>query len=208
MKSFALSLFVCLFAAGQAAWGDSGGDRVFVEMTERLQRSPVLRANFRQERLLRVLGRPLVSHGSVVIVADQGVLWQVEHPYEVRFRIRPGEVVEWEGDDHPRPVGMATNPVFRLMIEMLLGALTGDSSALREGFDAEALPDEDDWRLRLTPRAGDLSGIIASIEIAGDRFVEEARIEDAKGDAVNFTFSDFQIQPAFLNATEQAYFAQ
>jgi hypothetical protein len=208
LKTVALFLLIFLFAAGSAARADASDDRVFAEMMERLQRSSVLRVSFRQERLLRVLGRPLISHGSVLIVAERGVLWQVEDPYEAIFRIRPGDIVEWEGDDHPRPVRIATNPIFHFMIEMLLGLLTGDPSGLREGFDAEALPNDDGWSLRLTPQAGDLSGIIASIEISGDRFIEEVRIEDAKGDAVNFTFNDFQVQGTVLNATVQAYFAE
>ncbi|MGD1879203.1 MAG: outer membrane lipoprotein carrier protein LolA [Kiloniellaceae bacterium] len=199
-------LALLLLAPGAVA--QPSQEQVFAPMTEQLQRSPVLRADFRQERFLKVLGRPLVSRGKLVFAAGDGVLWQVEDPHEVTYLIRPDAVIEWEGEGAPRRVGMSANPAFRLLTDMLLGALAGDSSVLQSAFEAEALPTDAGWRLRLHPKTGDLSVAVAVIEIAGGAFVEKVRVEEAAGDALDFSFSDFVTTPAELTAAEQAYFAQ
>ena len=207
--SLARSLvFVALLLLAPAAAAQPSQEQVFAQMTEKLQRSPVLRADFRQDRFLKVLGRPLVSRGKLVFVAGDGVLWQVEDPHEVTFLIRPDAVIEWEGEGTPRRVGMSANPAFRLLTDMLLGVLAGDSSVLQKAFEAEALPADTGWRLRLHPKTGDLSAAVAVIEIAGGAFVEKVRVEEATGDALDFSFSGFSMTPAELSAAERAYFAQ
>jgi hypothetical protein len=208
MKLIVSLALVALLVQGPAAWAQPSQVQVFAKMTEQLQRSPVLRADFRQERFLKMLGRPLVSRGKLVFVANEGVLWQVEDPHEVTFLIRADEIVEWDGENRPRRVDMSANPAFRLMTDMLLGALAGDPSVLQGNFEAEVLPADQGWHLKLTPRPGDLAEAVNGLEIAGGRFVEAVRIAEAKGDSLDFTFSGFESQPAELDASEQAYFAQ
>jgi hypothetical protein len=180
---------------------------VFAQMQDRLQRSPLLRADFRQERQLRILRRPLVSTGRMVLSQGQGVLWQVVDPHPVTYLIRPAEVLEWEGDAGPRRVAMAAVPGFRLLTQVFLAALAGDVTGLEAAFTPEPLPAESGWRVSLTPTSAELSEIIASLEVAGDRYVEEVHLQEAGGDAVHFTFTDFQTEPASLDAAETSYFA-
>jgi hypothetical protein len=183
------------------------GPEVFAEIQDRLLRSAVLRADFRQERVLRILKRPLVSSGRMVLARDQGVLWQVAEPHRVTYLIRPAEILEWEAEAAPRRVGVAAVPGFKLLTEMFLAALAGDLTALAAAFDAEMLPGERGWRVRLTPKTPDLSPFIATLEMSGERFVEAVRLQESGGDAMAFAFDHFQTEPAQLNAAEEAYFA-
>ena len=201
------ALLPVLLLAGHPVGAAQSQAEIFAAMQDRLLRSAVLRAKFRQERLLRILQRPLVSSGTMVLSEGAGVLWRVEDPHGVTYLIRSAEVLEWEGEAEPRRVGMAAVPGFRLMTEMFLAALSGDVTALQEGFEAEMLPAQRAWRVRLTPKAEELSQLIANLEVAGDRYVEEVHLQEARGDAVRFTFSDFQTEPASLDVAEKKYFA-
>jgi outer membrane lipoprotein-sorting protein len=202
-----LALLPVLLLAAPSQTGAENRREIFAQMQDRLLRSPVLRADFHQERVLRILRRPLISSGRMVLSEGQGVLWRVEDPHRVTYLIRPAEVLEWEVGTGPRRVGMAAVPGFRLLTEMFLAALTGDLSGLEEAFDAETLPTESGWHVRLTPKAEALSQFISHLEMAGDRYVEAVRLAEAGGDAMNFTFSHFQTDPARLDAAEERYFA-
>jgi hypothetical protein len=210
---FALALLAGLLSAipFQASVADIGAANrpdAFAPMQERLQRSPLLRADFRQERQLRILRRPLISSGRMVLLEGQGVLWQVADPHPVTYLIRPGEVLEWEGEAAPRRVGMAAVPGFRLLTQVFLAALAGDLTGLGAAFTPETLPADNGWRVKLTPKSAELSEIISSLEVAGDRYVEEVHLHEARGDAVRFTFTDFHTGPARLDAAEASYFAR
>lgn len=202
-----LSFILLLILATSAAGAETGQEETFAVMKERLERQPLLRADFRQERNLQILQRPLKSSGRMVLREDDGILWRVEEPHAVTYLIRSGEILEWEGGDTPQRTAMASVPAFRLMTEMFLAALAGDPTALQEGFRAESLPADQGWRLRLRPKSEDLAGLIADLEVAGDRYVEEVHLQEVKGDAVTFYFSNFKTEPAELDASEKTYFA-
>lgn len=208
MQLLRLALVVLFLLVAPRAEAETSQEDIFAAMSERLERQALLRSNFRQERSLQILQRPLRSSGRMVLREGEGILWLVEEPHAVAYLIRSGEILEWEGEDAPRRVAMASVPAFRLLTEMFLAALAGDPVALQEGFRAETLSADEGWRLRLTPRSDDLAGLIASLEVAGDRYVEEVHLREVKGDAVTFHFSDFSTEPTDLDATEESYFAQ
>lgn len=203
LLSFALLLLLVTSSAG----ADTGQEEAFAAMRERLERQPLLRADFRQERNLQILQRPLKSSGRMVLREGDGILWRVEEPHAVTYLIRSSEMLEWDGGDTPQRTATASVPAFRLMTEMFLAALAGDPTALQEGFRAELLPADQGWRLRLSPKSEHLAGLITDLEVAGDRYVEEVHLQEAKGDAVTFYFSNFKTEPAELDATEETYFA-
>lgn len=203
LRSFTFLLFLAAFPLA----AETSQEAVFADMNERLERHPLLRAEFEQERKLQILQRPLKSSGRMVLREGDGILWQVETPHAVTYLIRAGEILEWQGGESPQRTAMASVPAFRLMTEMFMAALAGDTAALQEGFQAEALPADQGWRLRLTPKSEDLSGLIADLEVAGDRYVEEVHLREVKGDAVTFYFSSFETEPAQLDASEKNYFA-
>ncbi len=203
-----LALLAFFVLTPLTAEAEMSQDEVFAVMKEQLDRQPVLRANFRQERHLQVLKRPLLSTGRMTLRNAEGILWRVADPYAVTYLIRPGEVLEWEGDGAPQRIAMGAVPAFRLMTEMFMAALAGDTAALQEGFQAEPLPASSGWRLRLRPKSTDLAGLIAGLEVSGNRFVEEVHLQEVKGDSVSFYFSDFATEPVELDADEKAFFAQ
>lgn len=177
-------------------------------MTERLSRSEVLRADFRQEKTLQVLSRPLVSQGKLVFAAGEGVLWHVLAPYEVFVLLKPDEVVEWSTEGEKRRLDTGSNPVFRALTDVIMATLSGDSQSLQRHFDLSPIPSETGWRLSLRPKSKDLGAVVADIQVFGDRFVEGVQVTEAKGDTTAIQFSGFSAEPAVLDEIEQDYFAQ
>lgn len=203
--SILLAMFCVIVFPSGAAFPEDGA---FEVMKERLESSTVLRADFVQERHLRILKRPLQSSGKLLLWQNEGVLWQISEPHEVTYLIRADEVLEWEGEGGPRRMATSSLPAFRLMTEMFLAALGGDLSALRANFSAELLPSEAGWRVRLRPTTETLAQMVVNLELAGDRYVEKVVLEEAAGDAVHFSFLNSSADTAGPNEVERDYFAQ
>lgn len=173
-----------------------------------LVRAAVVRASFVQERTMRVLKRPLATRGRVTALAGEGVLWQVSEPYQTTLLVSRGAILEWDGQGPSRRLEMAANPALRALADALLGALTGDTGALVALFEPTLLPAAAGWRLALVPKDEALATLVAKVEVAGGRFVEEAVISEAGGDRTTIAFADFRTEPGTLDAAERAYFEQ
>jgi len=199
---------VFLVSICSPAWAASPDEAAFEAMHGKIESANTLRADFVQERHLKILKRSLKSSGKFLLQQDEGVLWQVVEPHEVTYLIRSDEVVEWGGEGGPRRLAMSSVPAFRLMTKMFLGALGGDLSVLRSNFRAELLSSEKGWRVRLLPSSDSLAELIVSIEVAGDHFVEEVVFNETAGDAMHFHFFNSAADPAGPSEAERAYFAQ
>ncbi len=207
MGQLVKAVLVVLFMISGSCRAAAPDDQPFETIQGQLDRRAVLRADFHQERHLEILKRPLQSSGTMLLLRDEGVLWRVTEPYEVTYLIRADEILEWEGGNGPRRVGMTAVPAFRLMTEMFLAALGGNLSSLRENFSAETLPAETGWRVRLLPAVETLAQVIASLEVAGDSYVREVLLKEVRGDSMSFTFSNLDADPAGPDEAERSYFA-
>lgn len=202
----AIAVIVGVFAGSAVAAEVPDPD--LADMTERLSKSAVLRADFRQEKTLRALSRPLVSQGKLVFAAGQGVLWRVLEPYEVFVLLKPDEVVEWSTQDEQRRLDTASNPVFRALTDVIMATLSGDTQSLRQHFDLSPVSSEAGWRLTLRPKSKELGAVISTVLVFGDRFVEGVQVTEAKGDTTAIEFSGFSAEPPELDEIETDYFAR
>ncbi len=203
MRAAAAAILLIAWTFGTAA---AGSKDALARIAAQLEQSPILRASFEQERRMRVLKRPLLSRGRLTAVAGRGVLWQVREPHAATVLVTADAILEWDDNGPPRRLAMAANPVFGALGGALLGVLTGDMSELGTLFELSPLPVEQGWRLALAPKDANLAAMIAGIEIAGGRFVEEVVISEAGGDRTTIRFDDVRTEPATLEASEQAYF--
>jgi len=183
-------------------------DMALPDIEKRLFKSDMLRADFRQEKNLRALSRPLVSHGKLLFVAGEGVLWQVTEPYVMSVLMKPEEIVEWNGEGEVRRVDTAANPVLSALTEIFLAILSGDTQFLEQHFELSPTASDSGWQLDLRPKSKALNAIVSNIRLFGDRFVEEVQVNEAKGDTTSLQFSEFNVEPFELNEIENIPFAQ
>ncbi len=176
------------------------------ELSVQLRQNPLLRADFLQERKLRVLNRPLASQGRLLFVSGQGVLWQVIAPQPATLVIKPDEVIDFS-DGNARPLAIRESPVFHTLVQVFLAALSGDLEGLSVTFELDLTGSERGWNLSLTPKNSDLAALLTTIEFSGDQFVTDILIAEASGDSTRIHFSEIRTEPAALDDEEEAYFA-
>ena len=174
----------------------------------RLLKSDMLRADFQQEKNLRVLSRPLMSEGKLLFIAGEGALWQVVEPFAVTVLMKSDEIIEWDGEGEMQPMDTSLNPVLHSLGEIILATLAGDTQFLNQHFDVSPTVSELGWGLILKPKSEELGAVISDVQIFGDRFVEQVQISEMNGDLTKLQFSNFGVGPFELNEFEKRHFSQ
>lgn len=180
----------------------------FDTVAERIERAPVLRGTFVQEKRIEGFRNPLRSTGDFVLAAELGVLWETRAPFPsqvvlTRDRIasrQPDGTLRIEADATRQPGLAAINATF-------FALMSGDVAMLSERFNGEAMPLPDNrWRLALTPRPGPLAQAFTTLTLEGGRFVEQVTLHDTQGDETRIVFSALSTEPAALTQDEVARF--
>ncbi len=201
------AIFLCAVIGLMAPVAGAAAESVS-DIQQRLLKSDMLRAEFFQEKNLRVLSRPLESHGKLLFKAGTGVLWQIEDPYAAIILMKSDEIIEWDSAGEMRRTATGSNPVFRAFGEIILAILSGDTELLGQHFELTPIAADKGWQLRLQPKSTELSAVVSSILVFGDRFVEEVRISETKGDTTKLQFSEFSVGPFELNEIEKSHLGQ
>ncbi len=154
----------------------------------RLGNKAIVHADFTQVKSLEAFKRPISSSGHLVVSQDQGVLWQVESPYQVTFVVKGEAFLEVHPDGSVRSRG--TEGVrSQSHISRLFGALfSGNARELEKYFSVRGYAGDEHWQLELFPRE-EMAHYLKVVAITGADFVDDISIEEAGGDAIKITFS-------------------
>ena len=130
---------------------------------EKTQRQSV----FREEKTVPHVTKPLASSGVLIY----------RHPDRLEKRtlspIREDLVVEGRrasltgGDGATRVVDIDSHAELRVVIDTLLGVLSGNLTALQTDFDVTAEGDAANWRLILRPRGKDAPRFLRDASVSG-----------------------------------------
>jgi outer membrane lipoprotein-sorting protein len=167
-----------------------------------LRQKPVVRGTFTQEKHLRALPQPLVSHGRFVLAQDLGLLWLLQRPLQQDYRITTQGIARRdERGWQPTTQQGASERQNRLTLALL----SGDSATLARDFELALAGDADHWQLTLTPRAMLLKQIFQRIELQGGASVSQIEILEAQGDRTLMRLSDSQADQHLTDTERHAF---
>ena len=108
-----------------------------------------------------------------------------------------------------RDQGLLWDQTAPFPMQLLLRALfQADRQVLEQNFRVEfADTGEGRWTLRLTPKTTPLDKIFATIDLAGQRYLENIQLNDKQGDRTDIVLSQHQLTPAQLTDDERQRFA-
>jgi len=177
--SFGLALLACL-----QGWPAFAAD-LLPAVTARLADASVIHGRFEQTRRLAGFNTPLVSRGDFVLLRARGLSWTTREPVASSLLVTPERLVVRDGDGRiQQQVRADAQPGLRAVSEAMLAVLRGDFSHLAQRFQVEGkLSGKQGWTLTLTPSDPALRHMFARIELTGDRFVREVRLDEAGGDS-------------------------
>ncbi|MBB5206774.1 outer membrane lipoprotein carrier protein LolA [Chiayiivirga flava] len=199
-----------LLAAGAAlllACGAHAQDRLDA-IRERLAQQTLLRGEFSQEKRLAGFRNPLRSSGRFVLARKRGIVWDTLQPFASSMVVTADRIRSRLPDGSARvEVDVAQQPALGAVNATLFALFAGELAVLSERFDIEpAVVDGARWTLGLTPKAGGLAEVFVRVDLEGDAYVREVRIEERGGDITRIAFDALRTTPAELSEAEARAF--
>jgi Outer membrane lipoprotein carrier protein LolA-like len=188
LRRFALAAALAVTAQSVTA-ADDGAFDVFAQVGARLNKYPVVRAEFVQTQRIAALKRPLVSSGRLLFSRRHGVLWQIEQPYRIAYILAEDRMIEIAADGTRRSRAPREVPGLAEIGRIFRAILGADAASLRNYFEATSSGDAAKWEVVLVPRQAQLAQFLQRLQLAGGEFVETIRIEPGGDD---FTRIDFR----------------
>lgn len=178
------------------------------DLQQRLTEQPVIRAHFDQTRTIKDLPQPLRSQGQMLIARDQGLLWDQTAPFPMQLLLDDKRMVQAIGGQPPQTITAENNPQMFQFNHLLRALFQADRQVLEQNFRVEfADTGEGRWTLRLTPKTTPLDKIFDTIDLAGQRNLENIQLNDKQGDRTDIVLSQHQLTPAQLTDDERQRFA-
>ncbi|QNM95946.1 outer membrane lipoprotein carrier protein LolA [Chitinimonas koreensis] len=168
------------------------------EVKARLAAPPLLRGQFVQEKQVAGFKKPLVSSGDFLLWRDHGVLWHTKKPFDATLALTRDALSARQGDGRAGyRLDAGREPGLREVNALLFALLAGDVAALAQRFRIDgALAGKDGWTLQLAPLEPNLAKVFRRIELNGDRYVRQVKLEEANGDASLIRFDGLAEAPA------------
>jgi len=178
------------------------------DLQQRFTEQPVIRAHFDQTRTIKDLPQPLRSQGQMLIARDQGLQWDQTAPFPMQLLLDDKRMVQAIGGQPPQTITAENNPQMFQFNHLLRALFQADRQVLEQNFRVEfADTGEGRWTLRLTPKTTPLDKIFATINLAGQRNLENIQLNDKQGDRTDIVLSQHQLTPAQLTDDERQRFA-
>jgi outer membrane lipoprotein-sorting protein len=173
----------------------SYADDVLAKITERLAKTEITQGNFRQEKRLKILRKPLISTGIFTYDQSKGVIWKTLTPVTSMLLLNDTHLLTTQGE---QAVPAAFGKVFKAM-------LGGDLNQLADGFSITGTDQKPAWQLELKPKDELLKKIISSIVLSGDNELRFLEIQEAGGNLTHIKF-DKITHPTQLTSEQEADF--
>lgn len=178
------------------------------ELQQRFTEQPVVRAHFTQVRAIKDLPQPLRSSGEMLIARDQGLLWDQKTPFPMLLMLDDTRMVQVVNGQAPQVITAQNNPQMFQFNHLLRALFQADRKVLEQNFRID-FQDRGDgrWTLSLTPTTTPLDKIFATINLAGQTYLDTIQLNDKQGDRTDIAFSAHRLTPTALTDDERQRFA-
>jgi outer membrane lipoprotein-sorting protein len=190
MRRLIFILLLCgllLPSVGFAAQAATTDTTLLNQVLAELGKHASVRAEFTQTRLNPALSQPQVSSGQLLFVLGQGMLWQVQKPYQETLALTGSRSARIDAQGQPQP--MRSERGVSQISQMLQSMLSGKPDEVLRQFDVQASGTAAQWTLHFTPKQERMARVLGSIELDGDRFLEGIRIDMQDGTSTRIRFT-------------------
>ena len=167
--------------------------------------TPVVRAQFEQQKKLASLNKTYVSKGTVLFSKNQGVLWQIQSPVKADLVVTPRKLVQ-KTQRTSSQIEVDKTP-YGSVATMFLQLMSGNEAALATNFNVvSANYSPTQWNVSLTPKSSLFKKLFVQVDAQGQRYVDRITILEQANNRTIIRFSQQTAQPQTLTAAENALF--
>ena len=179
---------------------------LLTQVRQRVLDAPVVRGRFEQQKSIKGFKQPLRSAGDFVAARGKGIVWHVLQPFESLLIVKPDSLQSRRGDGEVSMQMRAEDePVLRTVNAMLFAVMAADLAQLSQYFEVTGQIQASGWKLHLVPRDPMLAQWLKDVELQGNQFVQDVKLQEARGDSSHIRILDAKAERA-LRAQDAAQF--
>ncbi len=167
--------------------------------------TPVVRANFEQQKKLASLNKTYVSKGEVLFSKNVGVLWKIQSPVQADLVVTARKLVQ-KTQRTSSQIEVDKTP-YGSVAMMFLQLMSGNEAALAKNFNVISVnytPAQ--WSVSLAPKSSLFKKLFVRVDAQGQQYVDRIVIQEQANNRTTIRFSQHSIQPQTLTAAENALF--
>jgi hypothetical protein len=178
-----------------------------VAVNKLLREAKSIRADFAEEKRIKVLKRPVVSSGSLIFNSKSGLYRVVKDPFVQELLITSAGIAQRDANGKVESMDVERVPIAKGFIDAFLLVFSGDQQALAAGFDLYFEGDESAWSLGFRPKKKPLSRFIASLVVTGKRGVlDSLSVLEVNGDKTFTRFAHVSTDRELTEDEQKRYF--
>ena len=167
--------------------------------------TPVVRANFEQQKKLASLNKTYVSKGEVLFSKNVGVLWKIQSPVQADLVVTARKLVQ-KTQRTSSQIEVDKTP-YGSVAMMFLQLMSGNEAALAKNFNVISVnytPAQ--WSVSLAPKSSLFKKLFVRVDAQGQQYVDRIVIQEQANNRTTIRFSQHSTQPQILTAAENALF--
>ena len=170
-----------------------------------LAATPMVRAQFEQQKKLASLNKTFVSKGTVLFSKSQGVIWNIQSPVQANLIVTPYKLVQKTQRTYSQ-IEIDKSP-YGSVATMFLQLMSGNETALAKNFNiVSASYSPAQWNVALTPKSSLFKKLFVRVDAQGQRYVDRIVLSEQANNTTTIRFSQQTTQPQTLTAEENVLF--
>ena len=144
-----------------------------------------IKGEFKQERMLQGISRPIRSSGRFMIWRGHGIYWETNQPLFQATTFLGNRVYYWPDENTPEIVKDGVLRINERISQLMLAFFTADFEQLERDFKADWQLGEKSWTVDLTPNGMFIGKAINRVSIQGEQHIERIDLKLATGDSTS-----------------------
>ncbi len=165
--SLGVSLAVSFLLSSAPSWAADDPARLLTTLMHRLAEKTERQSTFREEKTVPFVTGPLVSSGVLIFRGPVHLEKRTLAPFREDLIVEGRQASLTSGGEETHVVDIDAHAELRVVIDTLIGVLSGDLNRLRADFDVAAEGDAANWRITLRPRGPDAPRFLREASVTG-----------------------------------------
>lgn len=170
-------------------------EAILNQISARLVITPIVQGEFKQEKKMKVLNKPLISTGTFIYHQNKGAIWRTLTPVSSLVLMNESTLLT-EQDEQTIPETFAN--VFKAILSV-------DFKKLDNHFFITATSNKTTWKIELNPKDELLQKVISSMTLSGDTELRNLELQEVSGNVMLISFEKIT-HPAQLSPEQEIQF--
>ncbi len=180
----------------------------FSSVCATISEKKVTKGSFVQTKSIKKMKREVVSKGTFIIAAGEGIFWNTEKPFPSKTAVTSSAVIQTSASGKKSVMKAGGNQTFEEFSGILSSVFEGNHENIEKNFTVDFQQKEQgEWTATLTPKTDILKKFATDIVMTGNKSLKTLTINEKSGDFLKYEFSN-QTYSDSLSENEKSLFRE